>query len=117
MREIVSSFNDTVVGRCAICLENFDDGKHSENEGFSSRIDLVRIDQCFHRFHLLCLHRDWFMQRKKEKDSYGGVIQFKVPAVKRCPICRREVEGEEIEYVHSQFDKHPEIEDHGYDSY
>ena len=71
MRDIVTEFNDTLKGRCAVCLENFcEEHEISEesSKGFSDRYDLVRIDQCFHRFHLLCVHRDWFMERKIEKD-------------------------------------------------
>jgi hypothetical protein len=119
MREIVTSFNDTTNGRCAVCLENFngeEDQEESESNGFASRVDLVRIDRCFHRFHLLCLHRDWFMERKSEKDQYGCVINFKLPETKRCPICRRDVEEQEIKYIQDQMADHPEIEDRGYDS-
>jgi len=54
------------------------------------------------------------MERAKEKDSYGDVICHLIPECKRCPICRREVDGSEIEYVKNQFSKHPEIEDKGY---
>jgi len=54
------------------------------------------------------------MERAKEKDSYGDVICHSIPECKRCPICRREVDGSEIEYVKNQFSKHPEIEDKGY---
>ena len=126
MRDIVTGFNDTTKGRCAVCLENFngaaeeeqpeEDEPSPDGEGFSSRVDLVRIDKCFHRFHLLCVHRDWFMQRKAEKDQHGDTITYKLPEIKKCPICRREVEQEEIDYVQSQIQVHPEIEDGGYKS-
>ena len=86
MREVVTEYNDTVKGRCAVCLEDLGDGF------FTDRFDLVRINQCYHRFHLICVHRDWFMPRVKEKDDFGGLISFSIPEVKRCPICRREVE-------------------------
>lgn len=75
-----------------------DDDINEENEDdekFTERADLVRIDKCFHRFHLLCLHRYWFMPRKSEKDSYGDTIDYKLPEEKRCPVCRREVDAEE----------------------
>ena len=114
MREILTSYNDTVEGRCAVCLEKFCQEGKSEQESFSDRVDLVRIDQCFHRFHLICVHRDWFMERAKEKDSYGDVITHSIPECKRCPICRREVDESEIDYVRTQFSMHPEIEDQGY---
>jgi hypothetical protein len=54
------------------------------------------------------------MQRKSEKDQFGCTITYKLPSVKRCPICRREVELEEIAYVKDQLVDHPEIEDGGY---
>jgi antitoxin component YwqK of YwqJK toxin-antitoxin module len=64
MREILTNYNDTVEGRCAVCLENFTtEGEAEENKNFTERVDLVRIDKCFHRFHMICVHRDWFMPR------------------------------------------------------
>lgn len=39
------------------------------------------------------------MPRVCEKDDFGGIIEFDIPETKRCPICRREVEDEEIEYI------------------
>jgi len=79
-----------------VCLEQFcEDGEGS----FTDRVDLVRVNTCFHRFHLICVHRDWFMERCKEKDEYGGTIEFSLPEVKKCPICRREVEEEEVKYI------------------
>lgn len=117
MREILTSYNDTVEGRCAVCLEGFCEGKQvnlEKTESFTDRVDLIRIDQCFHRFHLICVHRDWFMERAKETDQYGDVIQHTIPEFKRCPICRRKVDDCEIDYVKTQFSLHPEIEDQGY---
>jgi rubrerythrin len=111
LREILTSYNDTVKGRCAVCLEQFS----ANGEGcFTERVDLIRIDSCFHRFHLICVHRDWFMQRRPEKDDYGGTIEYKTPEIKRCPICRREVASAEITYIEKQFSLHPEVEDGGY---
>lgn len=111
MREILTSYNDTIEGRCAVCLEQFCQEGKSNQANFSDRVDLVRIDKCFHRFHLICCHRDWFMERAKETDSYGDVITHQIPELKRCPICRREVDETEIDYVRSQVGLHPEIED------
>jgi hypothetical protein len=54
------------------------------------------------------------MERKKEKDNFGCIIEYKIPEVKRCPICRREVQNEEIDYIDSLFQQHPEVEDGGY---
>lgn len=93
----MTGFNDTVSGRCAVCLEPF--CSEQVDQKFTERPDLVRIDQCFHRFHLLCVHRDWFMQRNQEKDEYGCTIEYKVPDTKMCPICRRQVAVTEIEYI------------------
>ena len=82
IREIITNYNDTVKGRCAVCLYKFkitentevDDENEEELEKFTDRDDLVRIDHCFHRFHLICLHRDWFMPRATEIDSFGGSV-------------------------------------------
>ena len=100
MRDIISSYNDTIEGRCAVCLEHFCKLEQEElTEKFTDRVDLIRIDGCFHRFHLICVHRDWFMERAKETDSYGDVITTTIPQCKKCPICRRKVEEQEIDYV------------------
>ena len=55
------------------------------------------------------------MPRKAEKDNFGGVNEFKLPEIKRCPVCRREVEESEIEYIKDMFKEHPEVDDHGYE--
>ena len=55
------------------------------------------------------------MPRKPEKDKFGCDIKFELPEEKRCPICRREVDAAEIEYIKKMAEEHPEIEDHGYD--
>lgn len=89
--ETMTDYNDTLIGRCAICLESFlGEGEKVEEQKFTDRSDLVRIDHCFHRFHLLCMTRDWFMKRKVEKDQYGCDVEYKMSEVKKCPICRRE---------------------------
>ena len=115
VREILTEYNDTVAGRCAVCLEKFceEDSKLSE-EKFTDREDLVRVDQCFHRFHLVCIWRDWFMERVKEKDEFGCELSYKMPKHKKCPICRRQVAHDEIEYIKTQMKKHPEVDNHAY---
>lgn len=124
-RDILAEYNDTVRGRCAVCLENFcvdslDEANGTapqanvEDEKFTDRVDLIRISDCYHKFHLVCVYRDWFMPRFSEKDEYGGEIKFSIPEVKRCPICRREVDIEEIDYIKKQFSLHPETDDGGY---
>ena len=54
------------------------------------------------------------MQRVCEKDEHGGKIEYSIPEIKKCPICRREVDEDEIEYITKQFSEHPDIDDHGY---
>jgi hypothetical protein len=61
IRDILTEYNDTLRGRCAVCLEDFLDEDHKTVEKFSERQDLVRVDECFHKFHLKCIYRDWFM--------------------------------------------------------
>ena len=123
--DLLTKYNDTCRGRCAVCLENFslkepggdeeDEDEMDDDEKFTEREDLVRIDTCYHRFHLICLYRDWFMPRKAEKDQFGGFNEFKLPEIKRCPVCRREVDASEIEYIKELFKNHPEVDDHGYE--
>ncbi|CDW71736.1 e3 ubiquitin-protein ligase rnf25 [Stylonychia lemnae] len=114
-REILTEFNDTVDGRCAVCLEKFcEDQTKLSIEKFTDRVDLVRVDQCFHRFHLICLYRDWYMTRVKEKDEFGCEIEYKPYEHKRCPICRRHVSQQELDYIKTLFSKHPEVENHAY---
>lgn len=114
IREIITSYNDTVKGRCAVCLENFCQNGQDENQCFTERLDLIRVNLCLHRFHLLCVYRDWYMDRKDEKDNFGGVIHYELPEIKRCPICRREVEKPEADFIKEQYSQHPEVEDGGY---
>lgn len=116
MSDVLSEYNDTTKGRCAVCLEHFCAEDDDESVSFTERPDLVRVDLCYHRFHLICVYRDWFMKRKDEKDNYGGLIHYNIPEIKKCPICRREVAGQDIDYVKSQYDQHPEVEDGGYSS-
>lgn len=104
IREILTEYNDTLRGRCAICLEDYknEDGE-KDSLLFSQRPDLVRVDECFHRYHLICLYREWFMNRKIEKDEFGNDIEYKLPKHKKCPQCRRKVEQSQIEYIRNQF--------------
>lgn len=54
------------------------------------------------------------MPRQSYKDSYGDVTKYEIPEEKRCPICRREVDEQEVKYVSEQKSAHPEIDDGGY---
>ena len=73
LQEIVSNYNDNLKGRCSICLEKFCETDEEAMEArFSERPDFARIDGCFHRFHLICVYRDWFMQRHVEVDEFGN---------------------------------------------
>ena len=114
MREIVTGYNDNTKGRCAVCLEDFCPEEEDNQQSFTDRPDLVKINQCYHRFHLICVYRDWFMERKEEIDSFGCKIKYQLPEIKRCPICRREVADSEIEYIVKKYKNHPEVEDNGY---
>lgn len=68
-REILSKQNDSLHGRCSVCLEKFcEDEEMLDKQTFTDRNDLARIDNCFHRFHLICVYREWFMHRKSELD-------------------------------------------------
>jgi len=66
IKDVISEFNDSVKGRCNICFGDF--YEEGRNEAFTDRVYLTRVDECFHKFHLLCLWRFWFMPRHKEKD-------------------------------------------------
>jgi hypothetical protein len=98
-------------------LEKFcDDEEELMKQTFTDRSDLVRIDQCFHRFHLICVFREWFMDRKIETDEFGCKIVYPVPEQKRCPICRNEVSIEDLEDIRMKYGAQLEIvEDHNYD--
>ena len=100
LREVLSTYNDTLRGRCSVCLEQFADSEEERLEGkFTDRADLVRIDNCFHRFHLVCVYRDWFMERHTEVDNFGNKLTYDLPDVKRCPVCRNEVSQADQEHV------------------
>lgn len=44
-REILSEYNDTLIGRCSICLEDFcEDQSKLGEEKFTDRQDLARVD-------------------------------------------------------------------------
>ena len=108
LREILSKYNDTLMGRCAICLEPFArDEAELEDGKFTDRKDLVRIDQCFHRFHLLCVYRYWYMRRHIEEDQFGNKLEFKAPEMKRCPVCRRNASDDDISYIVDTFKADP----------
>ena len=96
----MSQYNDTLKGRCSVCLEPFaTEDEIAAGELFTDRVDLVRVDGCFHRFHTLCVYRDWFMDRATSVDEFGGVVTYPLPEVKRCPICRHEATEEDMEHI------------------
>ena len=100
LRDCLSQYNDTCRGRCSVCLEPFCESEADlESQTFTDRLDLVRIDGCFHRFHILCVYRDWFMTRASEKDEFGNVITYKLPEVKKCPVCRKDASEEDINHI------------------
>ena len=114
LQEIVSNYNDNLKGRCSICLEKFCETDEEAMEArFSERPDFARIDGCFHRFHLICVYRDWFMQRHVEVDEFGNQIRFELPEVKKCPVCRNDVTEADIEYVKSSFESNEMLQKRG----
>lgn len=54
------------------------------------------------------------MTRVREKDEFGCEIVYKMPKHKRCPICRRNVSHEELDYIKTQLSQHPEVDNHEY---
>ena len=113
MTESLTQFNDTLDGRCQICLEDFTK-EGAENVTFCDRKDLIRIDQCFHRFHLLCVFRDWFKSRHVEKDEFGGDLIFEIPEVKRCAICGSVAGEDDVQHVQEMYTSDKQIEDNSY---
>jgi hypothetical protein len=85
-----------VTGDCPICLEDLKGDNHEKS--FFERTDLYRINNCYHRFHSHCLYRYWFVELEEEIDKYGLKITFKLPEVKLCPVCRREVRNNKINH-------------------
>ena len=106
--ELVTTFNNSVKGRCYVC---FDQLCENEEADFTDRPDLVRLYKCFHRFHLLCLYRDWFMVRHVEKDKFGGDVEYTQSEAKKCPICRQESDVDEIENIKLKYKMNPGLED------
>ena len=68
---------------------------------------MTRIGECYHRFHSICLYRDMFMKRHIEKDEFGGIIEFKIHTIKKCPICRSVISLTDVEYVRLTVNKYP----------
>ena len=95
-------------GRCAICLNEFANGKA---QPFSERGDLARLDECFHRYHLVCIYHDWFVERQKDVGKFGEEIAYELPEQKKCPICRRDVSTEEKEKIRGGREKKKELVD------
>jgi hypothetical protein len=100
-------------GRCQICLGDFIK-EGAEDVTFLDRKDLIRIDSCYHRFHLLCVYRDWFRERHVEKDEFGGDLITKVPEVKRCAICRSVADDTDVDLVKEMYASNKQIEDNSY---
>ena len=110
IQELVSSYNDNLRGKCYICLEKFCETDEEANEAkFSERPDFVRIDGCYHRFHLICLYRAWFMDRHVEVDEFGNKLITELPEEKRCPICRIEVSEDGYKAIKKQFESNDEL--------
>lgn len=66
-QELLTEYNDKLKGRCSICLEDFKDSANGDEEAsFSACDDLIRLNACYHRFHLQCVYHDWFIPRTKD---------------------------------------------------
>ena len=110
LQEIVSNYNDNLKGRCSVCLEKFCETDEEALEAkFSERTDFMRIDNCFHRFHLVCVYRDWFMQRHIEEDEFGNKIGYDLPETKKCPVCRTDVTHTDVETVKTNFESNDKL--------
>lgn len=100
LRDYLTKYNDTLRGRCSVCLEPFCESEADlETQNFTDRVDLVRIDGCFHRFHILCVYRDWFMARATDTDEFGYVTKYDLPEIKQCPVCRSEAAEHDICHI------------------
>ena len=57
IKEMLTEYNYTIRGKCSICLEEYVEDSESTHEEvkFTDRDDLVKLSECFHRFHLICL--------------------------------------------------------------
>jgi hypothetical protein len=45
LREILTEYNNTLIGRCPVCLENFCESEEElASQKFADRPDLIRID-------------------------------------------------------------------------
>ena len=55
-----------------------DDGeplKIKAPSNFLERKDLVKINVCYHRYHLYCLYHTWFDSLSDDLDNKGNVIE------------------------------------------
>ena len=71
-KDELTQYNDTLKGWCPICLENFMREQDNEDDSFTNRNDLYWLDNCLHRYHLICLYHDFFILWSPDVDKYGN---------------------------------------------
>ena len=90
-----------------IALQGFTDRAESISSG-SGRVELGgHCFRRFHRFHLICVYRDWFMERvsdsgparpSKTSTAWRGhrlrAARGRRPEDKKCPICAQKARPE-----------------------
>lgn len=108
LRELVTEQYERIEGRCEICLEEL------AVEGSTDSSHLVSLDGCFHRFHLLCVHRHWFMERQAEEDSYGLKIEYHLPSEHNCALCLHPVDSVQVSKIKASVASQPTLDDGGY---
>ena len=57
------------------------------------------------------------LQIKKEnlqEDEFGDLIEYSLPELKRCPVCRRECSVDEVEFLKDLVTANPAFDDKGY---
>ena len=80
-KEILTEYNDTLKGRCPICLEDFKGESGDVEDSFTDSGGLIAITDCLHRFHLICLYHDWFIPRSSEIGKFGDKIRPKMKEI------------------------------------
>ena len=56
------------------------------------------------------------MPRVPAKDEFGDLIEYSLPELKRCPVCRRECSADEVEFLKNLVTANPAFDDKGYNN-